>query len=455
MRKHVGDRAVVLGGGMGGLLATRVLTEFFAEVVLVDRDRLVGVTSARRGVPQGRHAHGLVARGHQILESLFPGLTDQLIGAGIEPGDLNGDIRWYFNGVRLRPVRTGLLSIPATRPVLEHHVRLRVLDLPNVRLLEEHDIAGLATTPDHRRVTGVVLRAEGGREVELDADLVLDTSGRGSRTPVWLEQLGYRPPEQDRVKIDLAYTTQHFRIPHDPLGRDVAIIPAATPANPRGAFFYRLPGGDGRIELSLTGMLGDHPPVDQDGFLEYTRSLPVNTIYDAVRRGEPIDDPVQFKFPASVRRKYEKLDRFPQRLLVAADAVCSFNPLYAQGMTVAALGALTLRRHLSRGTVPEPLEFFRDIARDVDMPWQFSATADLGYAGVEGTRTLRTRVVNAYLPRLQAAAAHDAALSTAFIRTAGLVDPPARLLRPGTVARVLWHSRRGSATAPAQTGVHH
>jgi 2-polyprenyl-6-methoxyphenol hydroxylase-like FAD-dependent oxidoreductase len=434
--KLLGDRVVVLGAGMGGLVTTQVLSEYFDEVVLVDRDRLTEVREARRGVPQGRHAHGLVARGHQLLEGLFPRLTEQMTRAGIEPGDLNGDIRWYFGGVRLRPVRTGLLSIPATRPVLEYHVRSRVLDLPNLKLLEDTDIAGLTTTADHRRVTGVRLRRDGGVMEGLDADLVVDTSGRGSRTPVWLAELGYGKPAEDQVKIGLAYTTQHFRLDRDPLGKDIAIIPAATPTHPRGAFFYRLPGTEGGFELSLTGMLGDHPPADPEGFLEFTRTLPVKKIYEAVKDAEPLDDPVMLRYPASTRRRYDKLDRFPERFLVMADAVCSFNPLYAQGMTVAALEATTLRKHLERG-IPSALPFFRDISAVIEQPWQFSAIADLAYPGVEGKRTLRTRVVNAYLPKLQAAAAHDPKLSAAFIRAAGLIDPPQALLRPDILARAL------------------
>jgi 2-polyprenyl-6-methoxyphenol hydroxylase-like FAD-dependent oxidoreductase len=433
---------------MGGLLATRVLSESFTEVVLVDRDRITGVSAARRGVPQGRHAHGLVARGHQILEGLFPGLTGQLVDAGVVPGDFNSDIRWYFNGVRMRPARSGLVSVPATRPVLEQHVRARVQDLPNVSTMEKCDVDGLVTTPDGSQVLGVRIRHDGGAAQTLAADLVVDTSGRGSRTPAWLAELGFDRPAEDKVSIDLAYTTRHYRLRTDPFGSDLAIIPAATPDFPRGAFFYKLPGTGEEIELSLTGMLGDHPPTDPDGFLEFTRSLPVPEIHQAVRDAEPLDDPVMMRYPASIRRHYEKLTRFPRNFLVMADAVCSFNPLYAQGMTVAALESLTLREHLAAGTVPQPQAFFRDIAKDIDSPWQFSAGADLGYPAVEGRRTLQVRMANAYVPRLQAAAAHDGKLSNAFIRAAGLIDPPAALLRPGNIARVLRHSRRRPAETP-------
>jgi 2-polyprenyl-6-methoxyphenol hydroxylase-like FAD-dependent oxidoreductase len=451
MRDHYGKHAVVLGGGIAGLLAARVLAEAYAEVVVVDRDDLTGATGCRNGVPHGRHAHGLVARGHLILEEQFPGLTQEMVDFGVRPGDFNGDIQWYFGGKRLRPSRSGLASVPATRPVLEYHVRNRVAAIPNVRFLERHDIVGLEATSDGSRITGVRIQRHGDPQPEvLRSDLVIDVTGRGSRTPAWLRELGYAQPAEDRVKVDLAYTTRHYRVPRDPFGSDIAIIAAATPSHPRGAFYYRLPGDDNRVELSLTGVLGDHPPTDPEGFLDFVRSLPVPEIYASVRESEPIDDPVRFRFPASVRRRYERLTRFPAGLLVMGDAVCSFNPVYAQGMTVAALESLILRRHLQAPAEPRPLDFFRDIAGQIDSPWEFAASADLGYPGVEGRRTAKVRMINAYVPRLQSAAAHDATLTNAFVRVAGLIDEPSTLLRPGTVLRVLRHSRRQSpgATAP-------
>jgi 2-polyprenyl-6-methoxyphenol hydroxylase-like FAD-dependent oxidoreductase len=435
MTSLVGNRVVVLGGSLAGLLAARVLAPVFTEVVLVDRDDLIGVSGPRRGVPHGRHAHGLVARGQQILESHFPGLTDDLITAGVKPGDFNGDIRWYVNGTRMRPSRSGLLSVPATRPVLEEHLRQRIQQLPNVVFKQRHDILGLAASADGARVTGARVQAHGGAAEVLEADLVIDTTGRGSRTPVWLEELGYARPEEERVKIGLAYTTRHFKMEQDPFGSDLAIIPAPTPQQPRGAFFYRVPG-EGVTELSLTGMLGDHPPADPDGFLAFARSLPVPQIYEAIRDAEPIDDAVTFRFPASVWRHYERMTRFPAGLLVMGDAVCSFNPLYAQGMTVAAMESVTLGEQLAGG-VPEPLGFLRAIARDIAMPWDFSVGADLAYPAVEGRRSLKTRFANAYVSRLQRGAARDAELTNAFIRAAGLIDPPQALMRPRIALRVL------------------
>ncbi len=235
MHDQPGERAVVLGGGMAGLLAARVLSETYADVVIVDRDELTGVTGSRNGVPHGRHAHCLVARGHQIFEELLPGLTQGMSEAGVTLGDFNGGIQWNFNGQRLASSDSGLLCVSSGRPVLEQHVRQRVQAIPNVRFLERHDIVGLETTPDNERVTGArIQRHEPGSQPEvLLADLVLDITGRGSRMPAWLRELGYEAPPEDKIKVDLAYTTRHYRLKRDRVrhghrdqpGRDARVSP--------------------------------------------------------------------------------------------------------------------------------------------------------------------------------------------------------------------------------------
>jgi flavin-dependent dehydrogenase len=225
-------------------------------------------------------------------------------------------------------------------------------------------------------------------------------------------------------------------------------LQAATPQHPRTGAIQALEGD--RWMLTLAGILGDHPPIDPDGFLAFARSLRFPDIHQAICDAEPLDDPVGFRFPASVRHRYERLDRFPDRLLVLGDAVASFNPIYGQGMSVAAVEALALRRHLERGIEPQPGRWFRDLARVVDVPWEMAAGGDLVFPGVQGRRTLKVRLVSTYLTRLHAAAAHDANLATAFIRVAGLVDPPQTLLRPGIVLRVLRNGLGPAAGTPGR-----
>lgn len=447
MAEYLAERAVVLGGGMAGLVAARVLSDRYRKVLIVDRDTLTGVTGPRRGVPQAHHAHALLARGQEILEDLFPGLEAELTANGGLSGDLSGDLRWYFNGAPLRQAHSGLLSVSATRPMLESHVRARVAALPNVEFRERTVIRGLESTGDRSRITGVRVVGDGESEEPevLAADLVVDATGRGSRAPAWLEELGYARPSEELIKIDLAYTSRFFRLDSDPFGRDLAINPVASPANPRGAFFGKFP--DNIALLSLTGMLGDHPPRDPEGFLEYTRSLSAPEVYQAVRTAEPISEVASFRVPASVRRRYDKLQRFPAAFLVIGDGVCAFNPVYGQGMTVAAMEAASLAEHLTSGDV-RPLQFFREITPVIDVPWEISAGGDLAFPGVQGPRTLKVKLGNAYMGRLHTAARMDGRFTEAFFRVAGLVDPPQALMRPRLVLGVLRTARRVKAAPP-------
>ena len=447
MSEQVGDRAVVLGGGMAGLLAARVLSDYYRNVVVVERDLIVGVTAPRRGVPQARHAHALLARGQEILQDLFPGLQDELTASGVLSGDLAGNLRWYFNGQPLRQAHSGLLSVSATRPVLEAHVRARVAALPNVGIRDRTVVQGLQATADHSRITGVRVAADddSGQPETIMADLVVDATGRGSRAPAWLAELGYQRPGEDKIKIDLAYVSRFFRLDSDPFGPDLAINPVASPANPHGAFFGKFPGNIAL--LSLTGLLGDHPPRDPWGFIEFTKTLSAPEIYPAVRTAEPLGEIAAFKVPASVRRRYDKLNRLPTGFLVLGDGICSFNPVYGQGMTVAAMEAAALGKHLSQGAV-RPLEFYQEIKPIIDVPWETSAGADLAFPGVEGPRTLQVKLGNAYIGRLHAAAQQDGRFTKAFFRVAGLVDPPQTLMRPGLVIGALRTARRVKKSGP-------
>jgi 2-polyprenyl-6-methoxyphenol hydroxylase-like FAD-dependent oxidoreductase len=440
MDNQVGKRAVVLGASMAGLLAARVLADAYAEVVVVDRDTLTDVADARRGVPQGRHAHALLARGSQILEELFPGLTRELAEADMPQFDM-GEMHWHLEGQRLVNYHTGLRAVSVARPNLESHVRARVAAIPNVTFAEQTDVTGLETTPDKGLVTGVRIHDQASdSNGVLAADLVVNALGRGERMSAWLTELGYQTPERDEVKIGLAYTTCEFMLPSRPLENDLSIISLATPMTRHGAFFGRV-GGD-RHQLTLTSMQCDPPSTDIEGVMACVKSLPVPAIYEAIRQGEPCTEPVTIRFPNSVRHRYERLTRFPEHLLVMGDGVCSFNPVYGQGMTVAALESLVLRRQLRRGQPPRPREFFRGIAKVIDAPWAIAGGGDLAWPGVEGRRTFSSNMMNKYFGKVMFGMMFDGHITNSFMRVAGLVDPPRSLYYPRTLYRVLKQARK-------------
>jgi 2-polyprenyl-6-methoxyphenol hydroxylase-like FAD-dependent oxidoreductase len=452
MANEAGTRAVVLGGSIAGLFAARVLADAYDEVKIVDRDVLVGTRTPRKHCPQTYQANGLLARGVQVMEELFPGLTQQLIDHGVPKGDLSGNCRWYAQGYRLKQQHGDLTTLGVLRPELEWHIRERVQELPNVEFVEQHDILGLATTADNSRVTGARVQARGEHEEKvIEADLVVDATGRGSRTPVWLEQMGYSRPEEERKKIDLVYVTQHFRLRPgaDPFEGDVAINQIAHPGLPRGNVFFKTDGG--KLELTTYGLLGDHPPSDQAGLYAWVKSLGAKDVYETLRYADPVDEPVPFRFPTTLRRHYQKLDRFPDGLLVTGDAVTCFNPVYAGGMSVAALCALVMRSHLHSGAAPVPTDYFRDLARDaIDAPWEMTNSVDLTFPGVPGKRSMKVKIGNFFLKRMQIAATHDGNITAKYFTAAGLVARPETLMTPGMLIKILWKSMFGPSKESKQ-----
>ena len=459
MDRSVQGRALVVGGGIAGLLAARVLAESHLEVQVLDRDDLDPrhPLGPRRGVPQGRHIHALLPRGRQILEELFPGLTGQLVDAGAPCGDLLGDARLHLSGHRFARADAGLTTVSVSRPYLESCIRARVGELPNVTFGPPTDVLGLVTSRDGRRVHGVrtLRRADGSAEEVLDGDVVIDAMGRASRTPTWLQQLGYDQPREDRIASDLGYATRHYRLDPGVLGGDWGTLQGPTPTCPRGGALARIEGD--RWVVTLFGLLGHHPPTDPAGFEAFAGSLTFPDVHDAIRSGEPLDDPVAFRFPASVRRRYEGVRRFPDGLLPVGDAVCSLNPIYGQGLTVAALQALELRENVRRDGIAGPrrrLRWFRRVSRSIDAPWDMVVGGDLAFPEVEGPRTAKVRLLGAYMAQLHAAATQDPELAVAVARVMALVDPPPSLLRPGTAARVLFGGRRAATRVGSEPPMH-
>jgi 2-polyprenyl-6-methoxyphenol hydroxylase-like FAD-dependent oxidoreductase len=434
--RTVGHHAVVIGASMAGLFTARVLAEVYDRVTVVERDILPACGEHRRGVPQAHHLHGLLASGLAALETLFDGFAEEMVMAGALLGDIQADIGWYLDGHHYQQAPSGLHGLPASRSLLEGHVRQRVRALPTVQMLDGCDAAGLEVSAEGRRVTGlrVLPRANGGAAQMVDADLVVDASGRSSRTPVWLSRLGYPRPARDEVRIGLGYASRLYQLDPTVLGGEGVRISNGTLTHRYGGGLQLLEHG--RMLVTLAGYQGNHPPVDPEGFTAFAAQLPTG-LYKIIQQAEPLSNPIRFTFPVSVRNRYERLRRFPDGLLVLGDALCSFNPTYGQGMSVAVLEALALRNCLRNHTHHLAARFFPAAATIVDSAWDISVIGDFRLPEVAGRRTLKVRLVKAYLPHLHAAAAVDSRVGAAFLRVSNLLDPPPRLLSPTLMLRVL------------------
>ena len=439
---ELGDHAVVLGASMGGLLAARVLADFFGTVTVIERDVLPDGPAIRQGVPQGRHVHVLLARGAQILDELFPGFLNELVADGApvwDDGELS-ELHLSFGGHEM--LRSGKIGLEPkalavympSRLFLECHVLRRLHAIRNVTILGGHEVAELKSTADRNRVTGArVVSRDSGAERELTADVVVDAMGRGAHTPAFLESLGYGRPVEDHIVMHTTYVSQLLRIPRGTLKEKLVDISPA-PGRPTGMF---LTGNENDTWMfTVFGMVGHEPPRDLAGMLSFAQEYCPDHLIAAMRAAEPIGEVAHHRMPSSQWRRYDKMPRLPDGLLVCGDAICSFNPVYGQGMTVAALDAAALRDCLRRGGTDLPRRYFRASAKPIGVAWQMVASLDLAFPGVAGRRSRSMRVTTRLVDWALTACESDPVVAARFFKVNGLIDRPIRLLHPAFVYRV-------------------
>jgi 2-polyprenyl-6-methoxyphenol hydroxylase-like FAD-dependent oxidoreductase len=392
MSTRIGRQAVVVGAGMSGLTVARSLADRFEHVLVLERDSLPADATHRMGTPQGRHLHGLLGGGQRALADLFPSFEQDLARAGAVSNRVGLDLRVERPGYDPFPQRDlGWLGYSMSRPLIELTARRRVEQHANITLRERSRAQGFVATHDGATVTGVRCESVDGKKETLLADLVVDASGRGSLTLDLLESVGRPLPEETVIGVDIAYSTAVFAIPDGapPDWKGVMTFPQA-PQSSRGALM--VPIENGRWILSVGGAHGDTPPGDGDGFLSYVRQLRTPTVYNAIKHAKRVGEIARFGFPASVWRHFERLEAFPHGLLPVGDAICRFNPVYGQGMSVAAQEACLLHRLLgTRAAERDPLGglapvFFAEVQALIETPWAMAATPDLVFPQTRGER---------------------------------------------------------------------
>lgn len=459
--KQSNQHAVVIGASMAGLLAARVLSEHFEQVTIIERDRLSEQVEPRKGVPQGQHAHILLMKGETILRELFPALYGTFAQDGAVPLT-STDVQWYDFGVWKAPSPDPIKSYCGSRPFLEQCVRRFVAARANVRFIDGCEVNRLCVNEDHTCVMGVSLVHHNPErhEEDLAADLVVDASGRGSRAPQWLMSLGYDRVEETSVKVDVGYATRIYRRPNDlPLDWKMLIVYPTPPREKRSGLVF--PIEDDCWMVSLAGRLRDYPPADEAGFLEYARSLPDPSLYEAIKEAEPVTPIVTYKYAVNRRRHYERMARLPQGFVILGDAVCNFNPVYGQGMSVAALEAKVLdaclRDQQRQGTGNDlagfPQRFQKAIVKAVKIPWMLATGEDFRYPETEGKRPLGMNLLHWYTRRVNELTGSDPMVAGLFYQVLHLLKPPTVLFSPRVVWAVLskelaFHRQKPVASLP-------
>lgn len=445
-----GRHAVVLGGSLAGLLAARVLSDHFENVTLIERDAYPDSCETRKGIPQANHVHGLLVRGRQIIEELFPGLQDEMIADGAPVVDMANEIAWFTRagwGVRF-PSEFQVLAF--TRPLLDLHVRRRISSNSKIAIMDHTDVVRLLPGSTSNHLAGVMICprvADSDRRVArvLKADLVVDATGRASRAPRWLKDLGYDTPEEIVIDSNLGYSSRLYRIPEDFAGDwKCAYVQSAPPVRKRGAIMFKVEGN--RWLLTLIGGGGDHPPGDEAGFLDFARSLPVSTIYDAICTAEPLTPIKTHRATQNRLRRFDRAKFLPENFLVLGDAACAFNPVYGQGMTTAALGVLELRKslldqkrlHPNGSFVGLSRRFQKRLAEVIKAPWMLATGEDYRYREtVGGAPNVMNRFMHCYMDRVVQLTTHSVVVRRVLFRAFNMLALPTILFRPAVLFRVV------------------
>ncbi|MEZ4868560.1 MAG: FAD-dependent monooxygenase [Caldilineaceae bacterium] len=437
-------QAIVIGGSMAGLWTARVLADHFAQVTIVERDLLPLGPQSRTGVPQDKHVHILLARGSEIMQQLFPGVVEELLAAGAIHVNLSRDSRTKMRGQWLQRFTGRNETYACSRILLEATLRQRVRALPQVQFCEGAQVVGLLAEGD--RVTGVRVHQSGqANAAELSADFVVDASGRTSKTPTWLTELGYGAPEETVINAHVGYAGRRYRKPAG-IAEDwhIMLVGAQPPTQSRQGLIYEEEHGVWMVMLA--GIMQDYPPTQEAEFLTFAQSVEP-ALYEAIRQAEPLTEIFGYRHTENRFRHYEKLARWPERFVVTGDAACAFNPIYGQGMTTAAVMALALGDLLrqSQGLDGVARRFQQQIPKIVEPAWLLATGADIEWIGRPARQPLTSRVSQWYLSQLLDTMPVDREVHEAFSAVQHLMQPPVTLFRPPIARRVLahwWRARR-------------
>jgi 2-polyprenyl-6-methoxyphenol hydroxylase-like FAD-dependent oxidoreductase len=442
MSDLLGQRAVVIGAGIGGLSVAGVLAKHFGRVEILERDLLTRSAASRSGTPQDRHPHGLLAGGLRALERIFPGFERDLAATGAVPVTFARDVQFERPDVGVLPKRDfGISVLCATRPLIELVLRRRAEAVANITLRPASRVIGIVPAAGGAGVRGVQYVNGSGCFETLDTDLVVDASGRGAPILTLLDALCRDRPQMTEIGVDITYATAVVEIPPNATTEWKAVLTLADPPH-LALRAIMVPTEDGRWITAIADHSATAWIETWDAFLEASRSLITPTVYNALRYAQPPESIRHYRFPVSTWKHFERLPRLPRGVLPVADAFCRFNPIHGQGMSSAAKQALLLQDVLSRAVAePDPIAavqagFMTEVASVIETPWIMSTSGDLAFPQTRGERPDNFMEARQFEAALFRAAVADPVVHRAMIEVAQLLQPHQRLHDPDIVRRI-------------------
>ncbi|MEQ8676376.1 MAG: FAD-binding protein [Aggregatilineales bacterium] len=429
------QKAIIIGGGMAGLFTARVLSDFFDEVVIIERDIYPEEAIWRNGVPQERHVHTLLAKGRELLEDLYPGIDAKFEALGAPLYTWGNDTHVLTTGGKVGKVKTDVYGRGLSRTLLEYVVRCRTQRIANIQFHTNTEVRQLLV--EHDSVTGcMVQNRETGETQAIYADLIVDASGRYSKTSEWLADAGYPAPPETIVDPKMGYATRWYQLPEEVELEIPAVLiqPGIIPDLYRGAAAAVLENR--QVVITLAGMNGDYPPTEEQAFLDYARSLPDSTVANWIETLSPVSPIAGFRAVNRLRH-YGRAKYYPEHFIATGDAVCALDPIYGQGMTVALLHVNALKTLLEKSSSMEGFanRFHRKLAKVNLVPWLMAASEDRRYPLTEGDKpTMFDNLAHRYIVQLFLATPHDPVVARTLLRVLHMLQHPLYLIHP----RVLW-----------------
>jgi flavin-dependent dehydrogenase len=443
MGKRLGHRAVVVGGSIAGLITARVLSEYFDQVTVLERDEIGDKPVIHKSVPHGNHLHVLLQGGQRVLSSLYPAFAEDLRLHGGTRITFGRDVVWHLPGGKAytptgsvrTPFDSGLEIQCASRGLIEFLIRRRTTAIANVRFESRSAVRELICRD--ARVRGV--RCADSRVIE--AELVVDATGRGHQARRWLDSMGILPPHETAIGLDTAYSTANFRRPDSFPGEPMVFIVGPPPHFTRRGYLITIENGT--LMVGLIGRFGDFPPADKAGFLAFAKDLHSELAYQIIKEAVQLSPITHHRVGSSVQRHYERMESLPEGFLVIGDALCTFNPIYAQGMSTAAKQAEILKDILSeyarqfRDVGGIASTFFTKAAEFNSTPWNLSATFDFAFPQTRGTRTPGFKERARYLAALDRLQPEDSEVRRVMAEVFQLLQPLSVLQQEPLRSRVL------------------